>query len=186
MLRGLFSRRPRIEVEDHVWLDSRQRDAGICGALAGDLPDRGACLLVHDRRSLDELLAATWPRSPLPARDAFEYDAATERLAEPGTLVIALVSDAANRRLRSTPEPKQAPVFHVRGRSTQRREDARLVEALARGRIARVAFHSAFDDPLLRSLARRIGPLLKGLGMREGEPVSGPAVTRALSGAQRG
>jgi hypothetical protein len=176
--------RRAVPVEDRVWIDAAACARGVRAQVEQALRQRGSVLLLArsytDREDLARELAAHAPRV---GSDRFAADDLRTHLRTPGTLGVACVDD-----LRPTAAGASRPEsfeVHVRGRDPRRAADRALVELLAAWAPARIVFHHALDDALLRAHAASLQPLLHKLGMRADEPIVSPLLTRAIERAQR-
>ncbi len=182
MFARLFGRRPRVAVEDAVWIDRAARDAGWTRWR----PAPATLPTVHVVRSsvdIDSTLAALADRRPWRVGDGHEAAELAGRLTGPESVSVAL-----DDRLRASAAGALAlPAFEARvhGRALRRAEDEALIAALTRLGAAQITFHGALDEPPLAGHARRLRPLLETLGVGTVEPVVSEAIGRSISRAQR-
>lgn len=182
MFAGLFGRRPRVAVEDAVWIDRAARDAGWT-RWPREAATRPVLYVLRSSVDFDSTLVALADRRPWRVRDGYEAAELARHLTDPAALAVAL-----NGRLRaSAAGGLTLPAFdaRVRGRALSRVDDAALIAALTRLGATRITFHGALDEPPIAAHAKRLRLLLEHLGAGTVEPVVSEAISRSIERAQR-
>lgn len=182
MLGRWFRRSPPIQ--DRVWIDAGARARGLRMQAAAALQEQVAVLVLSrsiiGREALARDLAA---HAPWVGGDRFAVGDLPSQLRAPAALGLASIGD-----LRPTPRvtgPRAPLQVHVEGRDARRADDRRLLHLLAPWAPALVVFHHSLDDPLLRSQAGVLQPLLARLGLDPAEPIASPLLSRAIGRGQR-
>ena len=149
-----------LSVADQVRLDAAACQRGLAADVAAVLAAGDAVLvLVRNAGDLSDGAAALAAHAPLVRDDAWAAGELLVHLATPGALGLSRVD--ALRAVPAASGPRAPLQVHVRGRDPGRAGDARLLALLAPWAPARVVFHHALDDALLRPHAGQLGPLLE-------------------------
>jgi preprotein translocase subunit SecA len=186
MFERLFGRSNRATQEhDKVWMTDAARMTGLCREVDLVLTGGGHSVVVVALTSsaFGALAEALSVHGPVRCPDAFERDNLRRKLAQGGSLVVAMPA-----ALPADVQPDaEAPQVHVlvHGRNQSRAADDAIVRfADSLGSRARIVFHVSFDDPLLREHMKRIRPLMERLGMPPDEAFSDAGMSRAIRKAQ--
>ena len=130
----------------------------------------------------DELVRELDPHKPVLCRELFGLDALRAQLARAGFVTVALGNVLSTDVKPVTSVPVEILVC---GRNNARAADDAIVRfADLIGPNARVAFHLALDDEVLKDYIGTLKPLLARLEAPQDEAISSPMVTRAIAGAQ--
>lgn len=176
-----FQRAP--PVEDRVWLDAAGRDRGLRAQVELALAAAPVLLLLRSRTDLADAARALAACSPVVADDRFAASDLQPQLTTPRALGLSTVD--ALRPLAAAGGRRTPLQVHVVARAARRTDDRRLLELLGPWAPARVVFHHALDDALLRPHAGALQPLLARLGLRPDEPIDSPLLGRAIARAQQ-
>lgn len=186
MFERLFGKSNRATQEqDKVWLTDAARMKGIRREVDLLLTGGGHSVVVMALTSsaLSALAEALSPHGPMRCADSFSRDTLRRKLAEGGSLVVAVPA-----ALPADFEPgADAPPVHilVYGRNQSRAADEAIVRFADRfGTRARVVFHLSIDDPLLRPHMEKVRPLLERLGLSAEEAITDAGTSRAIRKVQ--
>jgi preprotein translocase subunit SecA len=193
----------RVDSADVIYRTEREKDNAIIEEIS-DLWKRGRPVLVGTRSiEKSEKLSAMLRQKGVPHQvlNAKFHEMEAQIIAQAGAK--ATVTIATNMAGRGTdivlggnpPDPEQGKIvkelggLHVLG--TERHESRRIDNQL-RGRTGRQGdpgssrFYLALDDELMRLFGTdRLSGLMGKLGMKEGEDIQHPFLTRAIENAQR-
>jgi hypothetical protein len=184
MLDWLFGKKDQaIRAEDSVWMSSVAKMTGIRREVERLAKGgRSVVVVAWTLAAFDELVRELDPHKPILCRDLFGLDALRAQLARAGSVAIALGNALSTDVKPVTSVPVEILVC---GRNDLRSADDSIVRfADLIGPNARVAFHLALDDELLKDYIGTLKPLLARLEVPQDEAISSPMVTRAIAGAQ--
>jgi preprotein translocase subunit SecA len=184
VLSWLFGKKDQAATaEDSVWMSGAAKMTGICKEVDRLRKEGRSIVVVAPALPVfDELARELEQHKPVLCRDVFWLDALRAQLARAGSVAVALGSVLSTNVKPVTSVPVEILVC---GRNNARAADDAIVRfADLIGPSARVAFHLALDDELLKDYIGTLKPLLARLDVPPDEAISSPIMTRAIAQAQ--